>query len=72
MRLAFAGEGPQIELIESLDGSNIYTEWIARQTGRATGLDGDGGFAYFGTEDLLGVIAELIEVPSRCRASEKL
>jgi methylmalonyl-CoA/ethylmalonyl-CoA epimerase len=102
MRLAFAGEGLQIELIERLDGPNIYTEWIARhgygmhhfgsyvdsiaeataamqadgfdpvQTGRATGLDGDGGFVYFDTEDLLGVIAELIEVPSRRRTSEKL
>lgn len=102
MRLAFVGDGPQIELIESLDGPNTYTEWIARhgygvhhfgfyvdsiaeataamqaegfepvQTGRATGLDGDGGFAYFDTEGLLGVISELIEVPLRRRASEEI
>lgn len=102
MILAFVGENPQIELIESLDGPNIYTEWIERhgygmhhfgfyvdsiaeataamqadgfdpvQTGRATGVHGDGGFAYFETEDLLGVIAELIEVPSHRRASEKI
>lgn len=102
MRLAFVGQGPQIELVESLDGPNTYTEWIARhgygvhhfgfyvdsiaeataamqaegfepvQTGRAMGLDGDGGFAYFDTEDILGVITELIEVPSRRRASETI
>jgi methylmalonyl-CoA/ethylmalonyl-CoA epimerase len=102
MRLAFVGEGPQIELVESLEGPNIYTEWIARhgygvhhfgfhvdsiaeataamqadgfepiQTGRATGLDGDGGFAYFDTESILGVITELIEIPSRRRPSEEL
>ncbi|MFE5564010.1 VOC family protein [Amycolatopsis japonica] len=102
MILAFVGADPQIELIESLDGPNIYTEWIERhgygahhfgfyvdsiaeatasmqadgydpiQTGRATGLDGDGGFAYFDTEDLLGVIAELIEVPARRRPSERI
>lgn len=100
MRLAFVEQGPQIELVESIDGPNIYTEWIARhgygmhhfgfyvdsiaeataamqdegfepiQTGRATGRDGDGGYAYFDTEDLLGVITELIEIPSRRRDSE--
>jgi hypothetical protein len=100
MRLAFVGDGPQIELIETLDGPNVYTEWIEGhgygvhhfgyyvksiadataamradgfepvQTGRATGIDGDGGFAYFDTEHLLGVFTELIEVPSRRRPSE--
>lgn len=102
MRLAFVGQDPQIELIESLDGPSIYTEWIERhgygmhhfgfyvdsiaeataamqadgfdpvQTGRATGIDGDGGYAYFETEDVLGVIAEFIEVPSRRRPSEQI
>lgn len=102
MRLAFVGQDPQIELVESLDGPNTYTEWIARhgygvhhfgfyvdsiadatvamraegfepvQTGRATGQDGDGGYAYFDTEALFGVLTELIEVPSRRRPSEEL
>ena len=102
MRLAFVGHDPQIELIESLDGPNIYTEWIARhgygvhhfgfyvdsiadatadmrasgyepiQAGHATGADGDGGYAYFDTEGLIGVITELIEVPSRRRPSETI
>ncbi|QJU52712.1 VOC family protein [Herbiconiux sp. KACC 21604] len=102
MRLAFVGAGPQIELVESLDGPNIYTEWIERhgygmhhfgfyvdsiadttvamqaegfepiQTGSATGQDGDGGYAYFDTENLLGAITELIEVPSRRRPTERV
>lgn len=102
MRLAFVGQGPQIELIESIDGPNVYTEWIANhgygmhhfgfyvdsiaeattamqsegfepvQTGGATGVDGDGGFAYFDTEGLLGAVSELIEVPSQRRVSEAL
>lgn len=102
MRLAFVGQGPQVELIQSLEGPNVYTEWIARhgygmhhfgfhvdsiadvtaamraegfeplQTGRATGVHGDGGYAYFDTEKLLGVVTELIEVPSQRRPSEAI
>ena len=37
------------------------------QTGLGYGVDGDGGFAYFDTEPVLGVILELIEVPERRR-----
>jgi len=29
MRVALAGEGPQLELVESLTGPNIYEEWLA-------------------------------------------
>lgn len=34
------------------------------QSGRGYGVQGDGGFAYLGTEETLGAIFELIEVPS--------
>jgi catechol 2,3-dioxygenase-like lactoylglutathione lyase family enzyme len=37
------------------------------QTGSGYGLDGDGGFAYFDTRAIFGVIVELIEVPKRRR-----
>jgi catechol 2,3-dioxygenase-like lactoylglutathione lyase family enzyme len=37
------------------------------QTGGGYGLDGDGGYAYFDTAAVLGVIVELIEVPKRRR-----
>jgi methylmalonyl-CoA/ethylmalonyl-CoA epimerase len=40
------------------------------QSGRGYGLDGDGGFAYFDTEEQVGVILEAIEVPRRRRPSE--
>jgi catechol 2,3-dioxygenase-like lactoylglutathione lyase family enzyme len=102
MRIAFVGENPQIELIESLEGPSIYTEWIERhgygihhfgfrvpsianavsameadgfsptQSGRGTGLDGDGGFAYFETDEILGFVTEFIETPARRRPSEAL
>jgi len=34
------------------------------QSGRGYGKDGDGGFAYLSTEDELGALFELLEVPS--------
>ncbi|MBI2940020.1 MAG: VOC family protein [Chloroflexi bacterium] len=34
------------------------------QSGRGFGARGDGGYAYLGTEDALGAIFELIEIPS--------
>ncbi|MEV6228562.1 VOC family protein [Saccharopolyspora sp. NPDC003752] len=100
MRVALAGTGPQVELIEPLRGPSIYHEWLRErghglhhlgfhvdsiaeaiedfrdsgipllQSGRGYGLDGDGGFAYFDTQDTVGVIVEAIEVPKRRRPSE--
>lgn len=97
MRLALAGSGPQVELLEPLEGPSIYHEWLeARshgvhhlavrveslpaaveplvaagyellQSGAGYGLDGDGGYAYFDTEDDFGVVLEVIEVPRRRR-----
>jgi methylmalonyl-CoA/ethylmalonyl-CoA epimerase len=40
------------------------------QLGRGFGLDGDGGFAYFDTEDSVGVLLEAVEVPARRREPE--
>jgi methylmalonyl-CoA/ethylmalonyl-CoA epimerase len=40
------------------------------QSGRATGATGDGGYAYLSTEDDLGAIYELIEIPSVRRPPE--
>jgi hypothetical protein len=40
------------------------------QLGRGFGVDGDGGFAYFDTEHLLGVVLEAIELPARRREPE--
>lgn len=37
------------------------------QDGSGYGLDGDGGYAYFDTEDDLGIVLEAIEVPRRRR-----
>jgi catechol 2,3-dioxygenase-like lactoylglutathione lyase family enzyme len=31
MRLAFAGEAPEVELIEPLDGASLYREWLAER-----------------------------------------
>ncbi|MFI0420070.1 VOC family protein [Spongiactinospora sp. 9N601] len=42
------------------------------QSGSGYGQDGDGGFAYFDTEDGVGLIVEAIEVPKRRRPSEPL
>ncbi len=102
MRVALIGNAPQVELIESMDGPSIYTEWISEhgyglhhlgfrvpsaeetirevtasgvgllQSGSGYGQDGDGGFAYFDTQDTIGLIVEAIEVPSRRRPSESL
>jgi catechol 2,3-dioxygenase-like lactoylglutathione lyase family enzyme len=102
MHLALTGSGPQVELIESLEGPSIYTEWISEhgyglhhlgfrvpsaehavrevtaggvellQAGSGYGQDGDGGFAYFDTQDTVGVIVEAIEVPRRRRPPEPI
>jgi catechol 2,3-dioxygenase-like lactoylglutathione lyase family enzyme len=42
------------------------------QGGRGTGLDGDGGFAYLDTEETLGAIFELIELPKRRKATPEV
>lgn len=42
------------------------------QGGRGTGLGGDGGYAYLDTEDALGAILELIEVPRERRAPQEI
>jgi len=100
MRLAFVGAGPQIELIELLEGPSSYHEWHSRhgfglhhlgfvvpsikdamiemaqydvdliQSGYGYGANGDGGFAYYDTQDSVGAIVELIEIPSTRRPSE--
>ncbi len=100
MRLALAGEAPQIELVQPLRGPSIYDEFVeARgfglhhvgviveelapsaasmsaagyeliQSGAGYGLDGDGGYAYFDTEDDLGMLVEIIERPKRRREPE--
>jgi methylmalonyl-CoA/ethylmalonyl-CoA epimerase len=100
MRVALTGSGPQVELIESLEGPSIYTEWISEhgyglhhlgfrvpsaeaavrevtaggigllQSGSGYGQNGDGGFAYFDTQEIVGVIVEAIEVPRVRRPSE--
>lgn len=102
MRLALNSERPQIELIESTLGPNLYEEWLAGhgegihhlgyfvesvtgviedmeragfeavQTGLGTGLDGDGGYAYFDLRAELGIYVEAIEAPSRRRTPERV
>lgn len=102
MRLALNSERPQVELIESTLGPNLYEEWLAEhgegvhhlgyfvdsvkdavrdmeragyeavQTGFGTGLDGDGGYAYFDLRAELGVYVEAIEAPSRRRTPERV
>ncbi|WP_455356432.1 VOC family protein [Streptomyces sp. SYSU K217416] len=102
MRVALVGSAPQVELIESLEGPSIYTEWITEhgyglhhlgfrvpsvkdavdevtaggitllQSGSGYGQDGDGGFAYFDTQNSVGLIVEAIEVPLRRRPSEPI
>jgi hypothetical protein len=42
------------------------------QEGTGFGLDGDGHFAYLDTEDALGMAVELIEVPKRRVAPDKV
>lgn len=42
------------------------------QYGRGYGLDGDGGFAYFDSTAMTGLICEAIEVPTRRRPTEVL
>jgi methylmalonyl-CoA/ethylmalonyl-CoA epimerase len=102
MRLALNSERPQVELIESTLGPNLYEEWLAEhgegvhhlgyyvksiadvirdmeqsgyeaiQTGIGTGLDGDGGYAYFDLRSELGIYVEAIEPPSRRRTPERV
>jgi len=94
MRAAFAmTDNVQLEIIESLDGPNIYEEFLAAhgegmhhmgvrvsdlraavaemeacgyvviQAGYGTGTEGEGGFAYFETDEMLGTLIEFIELP---------
>jgi catechol 2,3-dioxygenase-like lactoylglutathione lyase family enzyme len=94
MRAAFAmTDNVQLEIIESLDGPNIYEEFLAAhgegvhhlgirvpdlraavaemeargyvviQAGYGTGTNGEGGFAYFETDGLLGTLIEFLELP---------
>ena len=42
------------------------------QSGSGYGVAGDGGFAYFDTESIVGVICEAMEVPVQRRPSERL
>jgi len=94
MRIALAMQGDlQLELIESLQGPNIYEDFLrdhgegmhhfgivvpdvraamqdmeARgytmiQSGLGTGVQGDGGYAYFETERQIATTIELIELP---------
>jgi methylmalonyl-CoA/ethylmalonyl-CoA epimerase len=102
MRVALNSERPQLELIESTLGPNLYEEWLAThgegvhhlgyfvdsvkdtvrsmeqagfpavQTGFGTGLDGDGGFAYFDLRAELGIYVEAIEVPVRRRDPDRV
>jgi catechol 2,3-dioxygenase-like lactoylglutathione lyase family enzyme len=54
------------------DAVALMTEagYRVTQTARGYGLNGDGGFAYFDTEDDLGVVIEAIEVPSVRRPAD--
>jgi catechol 2,3-dioxygenase-like lactoylglutathione lyase family enzyme len=94
MRAAYAmTDNIQIEIIESLDGPNIYEEFLSThgegmhhlgirvpdlreavadmeaggyvvvQAGYGTGTSGEGGFAYFQTDGVLGTLFEFIELP---------
>ena len=102
MLLALAGQGPQIELIQPLEGPSLYHEWLDRrgpglhhvavevdsldettaameaagypllQLGLGFGPDGDGGFAYFDTQEDLGVIVEAIEEAKRVAEPERV
>jgi catechol 2,3-dioxygenase-like lactoylglutathione lyase family enzyme len=102
MLLALAGQSPQLELIQPLEGPSVYHEWLERhgpglhhvavevdsltqtiatmelagypllQLGRGFGPDGDGGFAYFDTQDDLGVIVEAIEEAKRIAEPERV
>ena len=99
--VALSDVEPQIELIQSVAGPSIYTEWLDRngtglhhvgivtdnltadvetleargfavsQSGRGYGLEGDGGFAYFDSLALLGVLIELIEIPKVRRPPDR-
>jgi methylmalonyl-CoA/ethylmalonyl-CoA epimerase len=31
MRLAFAGDAPELELIQPLDGQSLYSEWLSER-----------------------------------------
>jgi catechol 2,3-dioxygenase-like lactoylglutathione lyase family enzyme len=54
------------DAIRSMDEAGV----ALLQLGRGIGLDGDGGFAYFDTEERLGVLLEAVEVPARRREPE--
>ena len=53
--------------VDDLDEAIAVMEaagYCVTQTARGYGLKGDGGFAYFDTEQDLGVVVEAIEIPS--------
>jgi len=69
------GEAPHhlAVYVESLDHaieSMASAGYDLIQCGRGMGLDGDGGFAYFDTQDDLGLVLEAVERPVRRREPE--
>ena len=103
MKLALAYVGPTMyELIESVEGPNVYEEFLATrgeglhhlgysvpdihaeiermeamgypllQSGHGFGIDGDGAYAYFDTEDSVGCILEAICFPRAMPSPERV
>jgi catechol 2,3-dioxygenase-like lactoylglutathione lyase family enzyme len=73
--LAEHGEGIHHfgSIVPSLDAAIAEAEaagYRVIQSGRGTGLGGDGGFAYLSTADALGAVFELIEIPKERRSPE--
>lgn len=58
--------------IEDAIEATTRAGYVPLQTGLGTGLDGDGGFAYFDTRAELGVLVEAIQVPARRRQPERV
>lgn len=71
------GQGPHhlAVFVQSLDDAIVSMEnagYSLLQSGRGFGLDGDGGFAYFDTEEDLQIVLETVELPQRRREPELL
>jgi catechol 2,3-dioxygenase-like lactoylglutathione lyase family enzyme len=61
--------------VEDLDAAIAEMEgkgFSLLQSGRAFGVDGDGGFAYFETEGSLGCIVEAIQMPKGMPDPERI